>query len=82
MGETIKEMLKKIDQDEDVKSSFFVPIAKVLLELKQIKHHKQDCVRMSLIVPIEIGKTIPEIINSDWRLALFGVKHKKTKGGK
>jgi hypothetical protein len=59
----------------------------LMLELKLVEKDKNrnvptPYVALTMVVPPDIAKTIPELMTSNWRLALFGVKIKDDKGGK
>lgn len=80
---TLNQMGAEIDKDKTVEKHFLVPINSLLLKLTLVqkdtdrKNVKAPYVKAEILIPKEIGKTVPEVMNSDWKLLLMGVKQKK-----
>ena len=77
-----KDMELDLDKSKEVERHFILPLKDVLLGMKLIEKDKErkvpvPYVKVEIYIPQEVGKTIGEVLKSDWRLALKGIKYKK-----
>lgn len=79
---TVKEMELSFDKDKTIDKSFIIPIRKLLLGMTLVEKDKDrkaptPYVKIEVYVPQEVGKTIGEVMNSEWKLGLIGIKNTK-----
>jgi hypothetical protein len=77
----LTEMNKEFSESKNVETHFIIPLQKLLLSLKLVEKDDRKIptpyIKMEIFVPPEVGKSIKEVLSSDWSLALLGVKYKK-----
>jgi hypothetical protein len=82
--QTVKDMELEFDKNKQVDKSFIIPIKDVLLSMKLVEKDKDrkdltPYITIEIVIPKEVGKTIGEVMNSEWKLGLIGIKNKKVK---
>lgn len=82
MAININEIEEVMDKDTKIDEHFLIPIKNVMLKMNLVEKDKDRTVptpyvKIEILVPREVGTTINEVLKSDWKLALLGVKFKK-----
>lgn len=86
--ENIKEFENELDKTKEVDSHFIKPLKEVLLKLTLVskdnerKNMPVPYVKAEIIIPPIVGKSVAEVLISEWTLTLMGLKFKKEKKGK
>ena len=79
---TLKELEKQYKENKEIDKVFLLSINDILLELKLVEKDKDrkvptPYVKAEIVIPHDIGKNIKEVLTSEWKLVLLGVKYKK-----
>ena len=80
--QTVTKMELEFDKNKEIESSFIIPLQQILLGMKLVEKDKDrkittPYVKVELLIPREVGTSIKEVLNSEWKLGLIGIKGKK-----
>lgn len=77
----LTQMNKEFSESKNIETHFIIPLQKLLLSIKLVEKDDRKIptpyIKMEIFVPPEVGKSINEVLSSDWSLALMGIKYKK-----
>jgi hypothetical protein len=79
---TVKQMELTFDKDKTIERSFIIPIKDLLLGMKLVEKDTDrkvpiPYVKIEIYVPQEVGTTIKDVLNSEWKIGLIGIKNTK-----
>jgi hypothetical protein len=76
---TLKGFDEELKNDSKVDRHFLIPINDILLSVKTVERDKDRTVKtpyckVELLIPHQVATTLPDLLKSDWKLGLIGIR--------